>query len=90
MVHDSQIPGPSHENPPLVLRNQQTTIHDTQIAGTSTNISISHVVHNDSKKYNHIAEKLLSPLNEENQPVHVNDNLVPLEDKVCASPTLNV
>ena len=31
----------------------------------------------------------MSPLNEENQPVHV-DNLVPLEDQVYASPTLNV
>ena len=49
VVHDSQIPGPLHENPPFVLRNQRTTIHDSQIAGTSTNMSISLVVRNDSK-----------------------------------------
>ena len=49
VVHDSQIPGPSHETPPVVLRNQGTTIHDSQIAGTSTNMSISLVVRNDSK-----------------------------------------
>jgi len=40
MVHDLQFPGPSHENPPLVSRQQQTTIHDSQIAETSTNLYI--------------------------------------------------
>ena len=34
VVNDSQIPGPSHENPTLAFRNQRTTIHDSQIAGT--------------------------------------------------------
>ena len=34
--------------------------------------------------YNPIGENLLSPLNEENQPVHVNDNLVPLEDHLLS------
>ena len=32
----------------------------------------------------------MSPLNKENQPVHVDDNLVLLEDQVCTSPTLCV
>ena len=32
----------------------------------------------------------MSPLNKENQPVHVDDNLVPLEDQVCTSPTLKL
>ena len=36
VVYDSQIPGPCHENPPLVLRNQQTTIYDSHIAETSS------------------------------------------------------
>jgi hypothetical protein len=49
VAHDSQIHGPSYENPPLVLRNQRTTIHDSQIVGTSTNMSISLVVRNDTK-----------------------------------------
>jgi hypothetical protein len=40
VIHDSQIPGPLLENPPLVLRNQRTTIHDYQIAEISTNMSI--------------------------------------------------
>ena len=45
--HDYQNPGTSHENPPLVLRNQQTTIQDSHIAETSTNMSISLVLRND-------------------------------------------
>ena len=49
VVHDSQIPGPSHENPPLVLIIQRTTIHDSQIAGTSTHMSISLVVRDVSE-----------------------------------------
>jgi len=39
-VHDSQTPGPMHGNPSLVLKNQQTMIHKSQIAGTSTNMDI--------------------------------------------------
>jgi hypothetical protein len=49
VVHDLQMSGPLHENPSLVLRNQRTTIHDSQNAGTSTNMIISLVVRNDSK-----------------------------------------
>ena len=59
MVHDSQIPGPSHENPPLVLINQRTKIHDSQIAGTSTHMSISLVVRDDSENLNRIGDNLL-------------------------------
>ena len=39
VVYDSEIPGTSHENPPLVSRNQRTTIHDSQMAGKSINMS---------------------------------------------------
>ena len=81
-IHDSQIPGSSCENPPLVLRNQRTTIHDSHIAEKSTNMSIPLVVHDDSENLNLIGENLLALLNEEKQPVHVDDNLVPLEVKV--------
>jgi hypothetical protein len=90
VVYDSQVSGPSHENPPIELRNQQTSIHDSQIAEVSTNMTIPLVVRDDSENLNRIGENLLSLLNEENQPVHVDDNLVPLEDKVCASLTFNV
>ena len=90
VVYDSQIPGPSHENQPLVLRNQRTTIHDSQIAEISTNMNIPVGVRDDLENLNRIGENLLSLLNGEIQPVHVHDNLVPLEDQVCASLTLNV
>jgi len=40
VLNDSQFPGPSHENPPLLSRKHQTTIHDFQIAETSTNLNI--------------------------------------------------
>ena len=75
---------------PVVIRNQRTTIHDSQIAEVSTSMNIPLVVRDYSENLNRIGEFLLSLLMEENQPVHVDDNLVPLEDQVCASPTLNV
>jgi hypothetical protein len=53
-------------------------------------MSIPLVVRDDSENLNHIGENLFSLLNEENQPVHVDDNLVPLEDQVCATLTLNL
>ena len=56
VVYDSHIPGPSHENPALVSRNQRTTIQDSQIAGTSTNMSIPLVVRDDSENLNRIGE----------------------------------
>ena len=45
-------------------------------------MSIPLVVHDDSENFNRIGENLLSLLNKENQPVHVDNNLVPLEDQV--------
>ena len=38
------------------------------------------IVRDDSENLNRIEENLLSLLNEENQPVHVDYNFVPLED----------
>ncbi|GBP71338.1 hypothetical protein EVAR_57722_1 [Eumeta japonica] len=87
VIHDSQISGPLHGNPPPVLRNQR--IHDSQIAGTSTDMGVP-LVRDDLENLNRIVENVSSPLYEENQPVHINDNLVPLKDQVCTSPTLNV
>ncbi|KAJ0175303.1 hypothetical protein K1T71_009444 [Dendrolimus kikuchii] len=42
--HDSQVPGLSHGIPPLVLINERTMIHDSQIAGTSTNMDVPLVI----------------------------------------------
>ena len=53
-------------------------------------MNIPLVVRNDSENLSRIGENLLSLLNEENQPVHVDYNFVPLEDQVCASLDLNV
>lgn len=114
-VHDSQTLGPMHGNPSLVLKNQQTTIHnsqiagtstnmdiplvtrenqrttihDSQIAGTSTNMNIPLVIRNDYENSN-IGENISSPLNEENQPIDIDDNLAPLQVQVRIPPTPNV
>ena len=87
MIH--KLLGLRIKNTPLVLRNLRNTIHDSQIAEISTNMSIPLVMRDDSENLNRIGENILSLLNEENQPVHVDDDLVPLEDQVYASLTLN-
>jgi hypothetical protein len=49
-IHDTQIPGPSSGNPPLVIKNRRTTTHNSQIPGTSTDMNIPSVINDYSGK----------------------------------------
>lgn len=53
LIHDSQILGPSHANPPFVTRNHSTTFHDSQIAVKSTNMDIPLIMDHNSENVNH-------------------------------------
>jgi len=52
-------------------------------------MNIPLVIRNDCENSN-IGENISSLLNEENQPIDVDDNLVPLQVQVRAPPTPNV
>ncbi|XP_076298854.1 uncharacterized protein LOC143217964 isoform X2 [Lasioglossum baleicum] len=94
-IHDSQISSPSNCNTPLVIKNQRTMMHNSQIPGTSTNMNIPLVVNDYSGNVNDSEKNYEGPSQEKhlvtqaNQQNYLSSADEELEDQEHASPTPN-